>query len=174
MDGTGKAFFLGDNIDTDQILPGYAMSLPPERLGEAALGGSAIPNFSKVAVLGDLIIAGDNFGCGSSREQAPVALKACGTRVVIAKSFARIFRRNSINIGLPVMTCGCIDQIMADAKENDVFEIKIEAATLTNVTQGLTYALVPLVKTSLQTLQAGGLINHVRTKLIARGETLKA
>lgn len=173
MDGTGRAFFFGDNVDTDQILPGYAMSLPPERLGEAALGGSAIPNFAKLAVLGDIIVAGDNFGCGSSREQAPVALKACGIRAVVAKSFARIFRRNAINIGLPVITGDCIDRIMADAKDNDVFEINIKAATLTNMTQKTSYALMPLADSSLQTLHAGGLINRVREKLLARGEQLQ-
>lgn len=174
MDGTGRAFFLGDNVDTDQILPGYAMSLPPERLGEAALGGSAIPNFAKIAAHGDILVAGDNFGCGSSREQAPVALKACGIRAVVAKSFARIFRRNAINIGLPVITCDCIDQITAEAKDNDVFEINIQAATLTNMTRKTGYVLKPLAASSLQTLHAGGLINRVREKLSERGEQLQS
>lgn len=173
MSEIGKVFFLGDNVDTDQILPGYAMSLPPERLGEAALGGSAIPDFAKRAAPGDILIAGDNFGCGSSREQAPVALKACGVRAVVAKSFARIFRRNAINIGLPVITGDCLDQVMKDTNAGDDFTIDIKAATLTNVSRGTVYSLAPLARSSLQTLQAGGLINRVREKLLARGEALQ-
>lgn len=168
----GVAFFLRDNVDTDQILPGYAMSYPPEKLGSAALAGSEIPDFAQKAKPGDVIFAGDNFGCGSSREQAPVALKASGVAAVVAKSFARIFRRNAINIGLPVLLCPDVDAIRAEAAAGDEFSVDFETAEVRNVSKNKTYALTPLAKSSLETLQAGGLMNKVREKLIARGETL--
>lgn len=171
---TGKAFCFGDNVDTDQILPGYAMSYPPERLGTAALKGSEIPDFAEQVQAGDLIVAGDNFGCGSSREQAPVALKACGVGMIVAKSFARIFRKNAVNIGLTVITCSCVDEIKAQAQAGDVFRADAAAAELINETRGIRYALTPLARASLETLEAGGLINKVRTKLRARGETIDA
>lgn len=161
----GTAFFLGDNIDTDQILPGYAMSYPPEQLGEAALAGSAIPDFSERVKVGDIIIAGENFGCGSSREQAPAALKACGVGAVIASSFARIFRRNAINIGLPVMVCRKIHLVQSDMQVGDRFQVDIAQAVLVNLTQVKRYPLEPLSKGSLETLQAGGLIEKVIAQL---------
>lgn len=170
----GAAFILRDNVDTDQILPGYAMSYPPERLGEAALAQSEIPDFAKLVKPGDLVIAGENFGCGSSREQAPVALKSSGVGAVVAGSFARIFRRNAINIGLPVLVSPESAKIRSDAKPGDRFEVDIEGARITNATQGKTYALASLAQSSLETLRAGGLMNKVREKLIARGEKLNA
>jgi len=122
----GKVWCLGDNIDTDQILPGYAMSYPPEQLKLHALAGSAIADFAKRVKAGDIIIAGNNFGAGSSREQAPVALKEAGVGAIIAQSFARIFRRNSINIGLPLMCADIIgkvkdgDEIILDLTDGEV------------------------------------------------------
>lgn len=165
-----KGFFFADNVDTDQILPGYAMSYPPEKLGAVALAGSHIPDFAKQAKPGDVVFAGDNFGCGSSREQAPVALKASGVAAVVAKSFARIFRRNAINIGLPVLLCPDVDSIRADAGVDDAFTVDFEKAEVKNLTKDKTYALTPLADSSLETLRAGGLISKVREKLAARGE----
>lgn len=164
----GSAFFLHDNVDTDQILPGYAMSYPPEKLGSAALGGSEIPDFAKKATIGDIIIAGENFGCGSSREQAPVALKASGLAAVVAASFARIFRRNSINIGLPVVVCREIGKIREETSPEDEFSVDVEKAELRNLSKGKSYPLQPLAGSSLETLRAGGLINKVKEKLAQR------
>ncbi len=169
----GKAYFQRDNVDTDQILPGFAMSYPPEKLGSVAMGGSDIPDFAKRVKAGDIIVAGENFGCGSSREQAPVALKSAGVAAVVAGSFARIFRRNAINIGLPVVICREVEKARAEASPEDEFAVDIEKATLANLTKGRTYPLAPLSQSSLETLRAGGLINKVREKLIARGQTLK-
>lgn len=166
---SGSAFFFRDNVDTDQILPGYAMSYPTEKLGGAALKGSEIPDFAQKAKPGDIIVAGENFGCGSSREQAPVALKLSGVAAVVAGSFARIFRRNSINIGMPVMQCEDIEGIRKDASPGDAFSVDVEKALLVNETKGKSYPLVPLAKSSLETLRAGGLINKVREKLAQRG-----
>ena len=99
----GRVWNFEDNIDTDQILPGYAMTYPREALKDHAMAGSRVADFAKQVKNGDIIIAGANFGCGSSREQAPLALKDAGVGLIIATSFARIFRRNAINIGLPVL-----------------------------------------------------------------------
>ncbi|WP_352419331.1 3-isopropylmalate dehydratase [Proteiniborus sp.] len=165
----GNAFILNENVDTDQILPGYAMSYPVEELKKVTLRGSIIPDFPEKVKTGDIIIADDNFGCGSSREQAPVALKSCGVGVIIAKSFARIFRKNSINIGLPVVTCEYIKEIKNEIKENDEFEVDLINGTITNLRTQNQYKLNPLSETTLETLQAGGLINKVRNKLVERG-----
>lgn len=165
----GNAFLLNENVDTDQILPGYAMSYPVEELKKVTLRGSIISDFPERVNPGDIILAEHNFGCGSSREQAPVALKSSGVGAVIAKSFARIFRRNAINIGLPVITCDAIDTIKAEMNPKDEFEVDILAGVITNVTIQKQYPLNPLSQTTLETLQAGGLINKVRAKLMERG-----
>lgn len=166
----GRGFILGENIDTDQILPGFAMSYPPEELKKVALCGSVIPDFADKVRPGDIIFADDNFGCGSSREQAPLALKSTGLGAIIASSFARIFRKNSINIGLPVLISNEIPKIKQESEENDCFEIDIEKATLYNCRTKNVYNLTKLSDTTLETLEAGGLINKVRNILIARGE----
>lgn len=165
----GKAFLLNENVDTDQILPGYAMSYPVEELKKVALCGSIIPDFANLVKFGDLIIADDNFGCGSSREQAPVALKSAGVGAVIAKSFARIFRKNAINIGLPVVVCEYIDKIKSESREDDEFDVDLVNSTITNIRTQNKYVLNSLSETTLETLQAGGLINKVRNKLVERG-----
>ncbi|SCG81996.1 3-isopropylmalate/(R)-2-methylmalate dehydratase small subunit [Proteiniborus sp. DW1] len=165
----GKAFMLDENVDTDQILPGYAMSYPVEELKKVTLKGSIIPDFPERVKPGDIIIADHNFGCGSSREQAPVALKSSGVGIIIAKSFARIFRRNAINIGLPVVTCEYIREIRKEAKENDEFEVDLIKGTITNLRTQNQYKLNQLSETTLETLKAGGLINKVRQKLMKRG-----
>lgn len=167
---SGKLFVLNENVDTDQILPGFAMSYPIEELKKVTLCGSIIPDFAQHVEPGDIIIAGDNFGCGSSREQAPVALKSCEVGAIIAKSFARIFRKNSINIGLPVLTCKHIDEIKSESETGDRFEVDIKEATLTNVTKGKMYQLDKLAQSIYETLEAGGLINKVKVKLKERGE----
>jgi len=165
----GKAFLLNENVDTDQILPGYAMSYPAEELKKVALCGSIIPDFAEKVKIGDIIIADDNFGCGSSREQAPVALKGAGVGAIIAKSFARIFRKNSINIGLPVVVCEYIDKLKSESREDDEFEVDLVNSTIINLRTQNEYELISLSETTLETLQAGGLINKVKMKLIERG-----
>lgn len=166
----GRAFLLNDNVDTDQILPGYAMSYPTDDLKKVTLKGSVIPNFPEEVRQGDIVIAGDNFGCGSSREQAPVALKSSGVGAVIAKSFARIFRRNSINIGLPVVECDFINDIMNESNDNDEFEIDIENCLITNLRTNKKYRLNKLSDTALETIKAGGLVNKVKKVLYEGGK----
>ncbi|MCT4632850.1 MAG: 3-isopropylmalate dehydratase [Firmicutes bacterium] len=165
----GRGFMLNENVDTDQILPGFAMSYPVEELKKVTLSGSIIPDFSQKVNTGDLIIADDNFGCGSSREQAPVALKSSGVSVVVAASFARIFRRNAINIGLPVITCDYIEEIKADANDGDAFSVDVEEGVIKNIRLDKEYKLNKLSETTLDTLREGGLINKVRKILKERG-----
>lgn len=166
---SGNVFCLGDNVDTDQILPGYAMSYPQEELKNFTLKGSSIPNFAQLVKSGDMIVAGDNFGCGSSREQAPVALKESGVSIIVAKSFARIFRRNAINIGLPVLTSNQVDQIQSDLDKDDIVEVDFKDFSFVNVSKGKTYSLNSLTDVTLETLEAGGLINKVIKKLEEKG-----
>lgn len=155
----GKIIVLGDDVDTDQILPGYAMAEPMERLGSFAMAGLAGMDFKEVYEPGSILVAGRNFGCGSSREQAPIALKQVGVPLVIAKGFARIFRRNCINIGLPVWAADLADRVST----GDEAEIDLEKGRA--VVGGEEFAFPPLSATVLKTLEYGGLIPRVRAEL---------
>lgn len=157
----GRVWNLGGNVDTDQIFPGYAMAAPVEKLKEYALAGSEIPDFAKKVQAGDIIVAGENFGCGSSREQAPVALKEAGVGLVIAKSFARIFRRNAINIGLPVLVCDLEQQV----ENGQEIEVDLVSAEVTIGASGRKINGTILAANVLETLEAGGLIAKVRKQL---------
>ena len=161
----GRVFLLGDNVDTDQILPGYAMSFSEDKLGRYALAGSELNNFAEKVQPGDFIVAGRNFGCGSSREQAPLALKNAGIAAIVAVSYAMIFRRNAINIGLPVL-CG---DLVNNIKEGDLVEIAIPGGRVFVPAQDANYKLEPLSKSAWDTIQAGGLINKVKKILADRG-----
>ena len=157
----GRVWNLGGNIDTDQIFPGYAMAAPVDKLKEYALAGSEIPDFASKVQAGDIIVAGENFGCGSSREQAPVALKEAGVGLVIAKSFARIFRRNAINIGLPVLVCD-MEQRVENGQE---IEVDLVTAEVTICSSSGKFSGTILASNVLETLEAGGLIAKVRRQL---------
>lgn len=157
----GRVWKLGQNVDTDQILPGYAMAAPVETLKAYALAGSDIPDFAAKVQFGDIVVAGENFGCGSSREQAPVALKEAGVGLVLAESFARIFRRNAINIGLPVMTCNQIEKLNYGIE----IEVDLVTAEVTILPTGEMFSCQTLAPSVLETLQAGGLIAKVRKQL---------
>jgi 3-isopropylmalate dehydratase small subunit len=155
----GSCWVFGENIDTDQILPGYAMAEAEGDLRKFALAGSSIPDFASRVKPGDIVVAGANFGCGSSREQAPVALFDAGVRLVIAASFARIFRRNAINIGLPVM----LANISPLVTTGDVLNVDLDTAIIRF--NGRTVKGTPLSRFALATLRAGGLIARVRQDL---------
>lgn len=159
----GRVIVLGDDVDTDQILPGYAMAEPMEQLGKFAMAGLAGLDFQSVFQPGDIIVAGRNFGCGSSREQAPIALKQVGVSLVIAKGFARIFRRNSINIGMPVWVADVVDSL----KTGDVIEVDLEQGTVAMADGVKQFA--PLSETVRKTLEYGGLIPRVRAELGIEG-----
>jgi 3-isopropylmalate dehydratase small subunit len=157
----GRVWKLGQNVDTDQILPGYAMAAPVEKLKDYVLAGSGIPDFAQKVQPGDIVVAEENFGCGSSREQAPVALKEAGVGILLASSFARIFRRNAINIGLPVMICEEISRLSAGME----IEVDLVKAEITLISTGEKLTGQPLAPSVKQTLEAGGLIEKVRRQL---------
>ncbi|HDJ04454.1 MAG TPA: 3-isopropylmalate dehydratase small subunit [Candidatus Bathyarchaeota archaeon] len=155
----GRAWKFGDDVNTDLIIAGkYKLSITDlDELSRHAMEG-LIPDFAERFRRGDLIVAGRNFGCGSSREQAPLVLKHLGVGAVIAKSFARIFYRNAINIGLPAAECKNVNRI----SDGDILEVDLEAGLVRNVTKGESYRITPIHPDLLQILVEGGLINYVK------------
>ena len=155
----GKVWRYGDNIDTDVIIPArYLNTFDPVELAKHCMV-DIDESFAKNVKAGDIMVGGKNFGCGSSREHAPVAIKASGVPVVIAASFARIFYRNGINIGLPLLEIGDdVEKISA----NDVLKIDTSTGTIEDVTIGETFHAHPLPGFVQDIAQAGGLINYVK------------
>ncbi len=148
----------GDDIDTDAIIPGKYLTInKPEELAKHAFEGVR-PEFARCIKEGDIIVAGFNFGCGSSREHAPLALKGAKVKCIIAKSFARIFFRNAINIGLPLLECPDTDKI----EEEDNIEVDFESGLITNNTKNQTYQATPLPDFVRGIVEAGGLIGFAR------------
>ncbi|MHB8056080.1 MAG: 3-isopropylmalate dehydratase small subunit [Candidatus Aminicenantales bacterium] len=158
---TGHVWKYGDNVNTDVIFPGrYTYTLmPPEEMAKHALE-DLDPEFAKSVKPGDVIVAGKNFGCGSSREQAAACLRAAGVKAVVAKSFARIYFRNAINLGLAVLQCAeAVDALSA----GDEIEIDFAAGTITSGTR--TFKFFPLPEAVIGIVQAGGLIEYTKKKL---------
>ena len=159
-----KAVKLGDNIDTDVILPGkYLVLTDPAELGNHALEGLA--GFHAKLTDGVAIAAGENFGQGSSREHAPIALKAAGVRCVVAHSIARIFYRNSIAIGLPVVQCL---GILAAVNDGDRLLIDLARGQIRNLANGTTVNAEPVPNNLLPVLEDGGIIEHLKRKRTRR------
>ncbi len=162
MQVKGKAVKFGNNIDTDVILPGKWLSLiNPNELAQHAMEGIDT-SFTKKAEKGIIIIGGKNFGCGSSREQAPLALKYAGVQCVLAESFARIFYRNSINIGLPVIECKGISTAV---KEGDELVVDFEAGKIQDLTTKKTLQGTKLPPFIMEIFADGGLIENLRKRL---------
>ncbi len=156
-----RAWVLGDNISTDDIIPGrYLVKRDPHELGKHVFE-NLIPGFSSKVERGDVIIAGRNFGCGSSREQAPLALRGAGIGAVIAESFARIFFRNAVNQGLPVMVCRGVRTSFSTGEE---VEYDLAKGVVRNLTRNLEMKAEPLPDFILSILQAGGLISYLKSK----------
>ncbi|MEM3737332.1 MAG: 3-isopropylmalate dehydratase small subunit [Candidatus Bathyarchaeia archaeon] len=154
----GKALKYGDNINTDLIFPGIYMTLTnPEDLARYAMSGID-PHFPEKVKSYGILVAGRNFGCGSSREHAPVSLKYAGTRCIIAKSFARIFYRNAVNIGLPIIEC---KEVAEKVYEGDRLLVDLERGLIENLSSGLTFKSRPLPKFILSIFRHGGLIGYV-------------
>ena len=150
----GKVWKFGSNIDTDVIIPGrYLRTFDPKDLAIHVLEGERADFASKVKK-GDIILADYNFGCGSSREQAPLAIKTAGIDVIIAKSFARIFYRNAINIGLPVVIANI------EAEEEDILDVDLKNGTIANETSGKSFEIEPFKEFMLNILQDEGLVKH--------------
>ncbi len=158
----GKAWVYGDNVDTDVIIPArYLNSADPKELALHCME-DIDDTFAKKVQEGDIIVAAENFGCGSSREHAPIAIKACGVSAVIAKSFARIFYRNAINIGLPIVESA---EIRDETRPGDEIEIDIKNGEVKNLTRGKTYKISPFPEEIQELISAGGLINYTKQKL---------
>jgi 3-isopropylmalate/(R)-2-methylmalate dehydratase small subunit len=157
-----KAVKFANNIDTAVILPGKWLSLiDPKELAKHAMEGLD-PTFPKKAEKGIIIVGGKNFGCGSSREQAPLALKYAGVQCVLAESFARIFYRNSINIGLPVIECKGISDAVA---EGDEISVDLEEGKIQNLTQNKTLQGTKMPPFIMEILSDGGLIENLRKRM---------
>jgi len=160
---TGNVWRFGDNIDTDLIIAArYLNSSDPAHLAQHVME-DADPDFVKKLNPGDIIVAGENFGCGSSREHAPIALKAAGVSAVIAKSFARIFYRNAFNMGLPIFELSQSDQI----SEGENITIDLESGEIRTPSQTFHFSPIPPFMQEL--LQAGGLIAYAKAEIAAGG-----
>lgn len=157
----GKAWKFGNDVDTDAIIPArYLNTSDPEELGRHCME-DANPEFAGQVSAGDLIVAGKNFGCGSSREHAPVSIKAVGVSAVIAESFARIFYRNSFNKGLPILEA---PEAVAGIQPGDEVEVDLDQGLIKNLTSGETYQAQPTPPFMRELLDAGGLVPYVRNK----------
>ena len=159
MKFTGKVWRYGDNIDTDVIIPArYLNTSNPQELARHCME-DIDKTFVTGVQAGDIMVADNNFGCGSSREHAPVAIKASGITCVIAANFARIFYRNAINIGLPLLEIG---EDSAKIKAGDVLSVDLETGDIVNTTTGVTIKAQPLPGFIQDIARAGGLINYVK------------
>jgi len=160
----GKAHKFGANIDTDAIIPARYLNVSePTLLAQHCMEGVDSDFLSRVQP-GDIIVATTNFGCGSSREHAPIAIKAAGISCLIARSFARIFFRNAINIGLPLLECAQADEI----DEGDELEVELESGEIRDVTKDKIFEAEPYPDFMLGIISAGGLVEYTKQKLAAR------
>ena len=154
----GKIWTFGDDIDTDTIIPGKRGTIPTIEEMKRYAFELLKPEFGTAVKPGDILVAGKNFGCGSSREHAPIAIKASGISCVIASTFARIFYRNSINIGLPILEC---DEAAHDIKNGDIVNVNFDTGVITNETTGKTYQAEPFPEFIQNIIKKGGLIKSI-------------
>ncbi len=162
----GKAHTFGAHIDTDQIIPAqYLVTTDPVELGKHCMENTD-PEFVSRVEQGDIVVADINFGCGSSREHAPVSMRGVGISCVIAKSFARIFFRNSINLGLPVLEC---PEAVNAIKAGDELDVDLEKGIIRNLTTEETFTAKPFEPFMMEILEAGGLVAYTKNKLAAAG-----
>jgi 3-isopropylmalate/(R)-2-methylmalate dehydratase small subunit len=158
----GKVWIFGDDVNTDLIIPGkYLELVDPEEMAEHAMEGID-PDFPKKIQRGDIVVGGSNFGCGSSREHAPLALKYAGIGAVIAESFARIYYRNSINIGLPALECPGITEAV---EEGDTVEVDVAGGTIQIIRTGAELSFTPLPDFMVEVLNDGGLVGYLKKNM---------
>ena len=158
----GKVYKYGDNIDTDVIIPARYLNVSDPAHLAAHCMEDIDKDFIKTVQPGDIIVANKNFGCGSSREHAPMAIKTAGISCVIAASFARIFYRNSINIGLPIVEC---PEAAEEIQAGDQVQVDFNTGTITDLTSGRTYQAQPFPASIQEIIQAGGLMKMVAARL---------
>lgn len=158
---TAKVWKFGDNIDTDLIIAArYLNTSDPKELASHVME-DADPDFVKNFIRGDVIVAGENFGCGSSREHAPIALKEAGVSAVVAKSFARIFYRNAFNMGLPIFTLPEADQI----SEGSLIKIDSENGQIVDLDKKIRFEFTPIPSFMQELVSCGGLINYAKAEI---------
>jgi 3-isopropylmalate/(R)-2-methylmalate dehydratase small subunit len=161
----GRVHKYGADINTDVIIPArYLNTTDPQELAQHCMEDED-PEFVRRVRPGDIIVAGTNFGCGSSREHAPIAIKAAGVSCVIAKSFARIFYRNAINLALPVLEC---EEAVDGSEAGDELEVELESGAIRNLTRGTAFQAKPFPDFMLELLQAGGLVEYTRRRLAGK------
>jgi 3-isopropylmalate/(R)-2-methylmalate dehydratase small subunit len=154
----GRIWKLGDNVNTDVIIPGrYNVTTDRAQLAKYCLC-EVLPEFAPQVKQGDIVMGGHNFGCGSSREHAPTAILANSVKVVIARSFARIFYRNAVNIGLPVLIC---EEAVLNSEDGQELDVNLETGTIHNITTGQTFQAEPLDPFVARIVAAGGIINYI-------------
>jgi 3-isopropylmalate/(R)-2-methylmalate dehydratase small subunit len=159
----GKVFKYGENVDTDVIIPARRLvTSDPSELAKYCME-DIDSGFASVVRTGDIIVAGKNFGCGSSREHAPVAIKASGVACVIAPTFARIFYRNAFNTGLPILES---EEAADKIEEGDEVEVDFSAGLIRNITKGESYTAEPFPPFISQLIECGGLVEYVKQTLI--------
>lgn len=159
METKGKVFKYPDNVDTDVIIPArYLNTSDAKELAKHCMEDIDNTYVSRVSE-GDIMVAGLNFGCGSSREHAPLVIKTCGTGCVIAKSFARIFYRNAINIGMPILEC---EQAAEEIADGDEVKVDFDTGVITDITTGKTYMAEPFPAFIQNIIQKGGLLNSLK------------
>jgi len=158
----GHVHKYGNHVDTDVIIPARYLNTSEASELAAHCMEDIDGEFVKRVQPGDMIVAGANFGCGSSREHAPIAIRACGVSCVIAGSFARIFYRNALNIGLPIVECA---ELAEEAQPGDELELDLGAGTARNLTQGNAHSFPPLIGPAAELLSAGGLVPLVKRRL---------
>jgi 3-isopropylmalate/(R)-2-methylmalate dehydratase small subunit len=162
---TGTVWKYGDNVDTDVIIPARYLNVSTlEELAQHCME-DIDTSFADAVQSGDIIVGGENFGCGSSREHAPLAIKGAGVSCVVAKSFARIFYRNAINIGLPILEC---PEAVEETGKGDRLVVDLRAGTIANERTGRTYQTSPFPDFIMEIVQAGGLVPYTRERLQAR------
>jgi 3-isopropylmalate dehydratase small subunit len=157
----GKVWKFGDHIDTDLIIPARFLNVSDTNELAKHCFADLRPGFADNAVEGDLLVAGINFGCGSSREHAPLALRAAGISVVIAKSFARIFYRNAFNIGLPILEC---EEAAEAFDEKQRARVDLKTGEIANLEKGDSCFAKPIPDFMMKIIQAGGLVNYIKEK----------
>jgi 3-isopropylmalate/(R)-2-methylmalate dehydratase small subunit len=161
----GKVHKYGADVNTDVIIPArYLYLSDPAELGKHCMEDLDSEFLSRLKP-GDIIVATTNFGCGSSREHAPLAIKAAGISCVIARSFARIFFRNAINIGLPLLECG---EAVDKTESGDILEVDLSSGRIKNLTKGMEFTAKPYPDFMAQLISAGGLIEHTKKRLASR------
>ncbi len=162
MNTKGKVFKYGTNVDTDVIIPARYLNTSDPRELAAHCMEDLDASFIQRVKTGDVIVAGTNFGCGSSREHAPVAIKACGIGCVIAPSFARIFYRNAINMGLPIMECAEAAEAVSDGDE---VEVDFDTGVIRDITSGKVFQARPFPEFIKKIIAADGLVGYISDKL---------